>query len=469
MTNCENNAECIERLVLIAFLDSNNNGTKDIGENYINLGNFVYNINNSGTPIYGNSNNGDFYIFDSNTNNTYNLSYIIYPNYSPYFSSQSTYNNITIPAGSGANVYYFPITQIQPYNDLEIQIISWGSPRPGFSYNNVIRYKNKGLQSIPSGTITFSKDPVVSINAISIAGTTATATGFTYDFTNLAPNEQREMVINLQVPTIPTVNLGAVLTNSASIEPTSGDAVPSDNTTTLSQIVVGSYDPNEKTEAHGGRIAINDFTSNDYLTYTIQFENTGTASAEFIRVEDLLDNSLDASSIVMLNSSHNYNLKRIGNKLIWNFYNINLPPSTSTSPISGHGFVQFKIKPTAGYLVGTIIPNKAEIYFDYNPPIETNVNTTEFVATLSKTNFNESIFALYPNPASNLITINLTNYSENIDTIIIYDLIGKQIKNMKNISSNNITLDISDIAKGVYLIETTTDSKLKEIKKLIIE
>jgi len=464
--DCTNNAQCPERLNLVAFLDENTNGIKDANENFFNYGNFVYNIN-SGVSIYANSNSGYFSIFDSNPTNSYNLSFAVNSNLTSYYSSTSTYSNITLPTGSGTTTYYFPVTLIQPYNDLKVSLLPYGSPRPGFTYQNWISYRNNGFQNI-NGTITFVNNPLVTITSISQTGTTPTSNGFTYNFTNLAPNEARWFTVTMQVPTIPTVNLGDVITNSVTITPLTGDAFPDDNQMSLSQIVVGSYDPNDKTEAHGGKIDIDDFTSNDYLTYTIQFENTGTANAEFIRVEDFLDASLNPSSIEMLGSSHAYNMRRIGNQLIWNFYNINLPP-TSINPTGSHGFIQFKIKPTAGFTLGDIIPNKAFIYFDYNPPIITNEFQTEFVQSLKTTDFDSSNFVLYPNPTNSNINVSLLNSSEAINSVEIHDLLGKKIKEVINSSSNDVNIDVSDLSKGVYLVQITTQSDLKITKKLIIQ
>ena len=466
-TSCANNGQCADNITLVAFVDSNNDGIKDLNENVFTNGSFVYDLNNSGTPSYGNANNGSFLIFDNNPANTYNLSFTVNSNFATYYNSSINYSNITIPAGSGSTTYYFPVTQIQSYNDLKVSIIPIGQPRPGFSYANVVRFKNNGTQTI-NGTITYEKDVLVTITSISQTGTLSNSNGFTYNFTNLLPNEEQSIVVTLQVPTIPTINLGDLITNSVGIIPLTGDIFPYDNQMSLSQIVVGSYDPNDKTETHGGKIDIDDFTSNDYLTYTIQFENTGTANAEFVRVEDFLDASLNPSSIEMLGSSHAYNMRRIGNQLIWNFYNINLPP-TSINPTGSHGFIQFKIKPTAGFALGDIIPNKAFIYFDYNPPIITNEFQTEFVQSLKTTDFDSSNFVLYPNPTNSNINVSLLNSSEAINTIEIHDLLGKKIKEVLNSSSNDVNIDVSDLSKGIYLVQITTQSDLKITKKLIIQ
>lgn len=467
MYDCTNNAQCPESIGLIAFLDTNNNGTKDNGEPDFTEGNFVYDINDSGTPVYATSNNGNFYIFENNPANSYDLSYAINPALSAYFSVSATYSNITVPTGSGSTAYYFPITQLQPYNDLEVYIIPMGAPRPGFVYHNLIHYRNKGFQTVSSGTVSFTNSATVTVTAVSQSGITTLPNGFSYDFTNLAPNETRTIQVSMLVPTIPTVNLGDFITNSATVNPTAGDASPANNAASITQTVIGSYDPNDKMEEHGPRIFFDDFTANDYLTYTIRFENTGTAAAEFIRIEDTLAAGLNASSLVVLDASHPVDVRRIGNQLIWNFYNINLPP-TLTNPTQSHGYVRFKVKPTAGYNVGTTILNRAEIYFDYNPPIITNVFETEFVDVLGLSDFSFVDFTLVPNPAQTVFSIGLNASGEGIKNIGIYSILGNLIKAIPADGLTEMNVDVSGISKGIYLVEVITENNLRMTKKLVI-
>ncbi len=468
LVNCENNGQCAESLVLNAFLDANNNGVKDTGEVAFNNGAFEYQINDSTTVLHGNTNNGIYTIFDTNSANSYDISYAVNPELTGYYSATTTLSNITIPTGSGSHTYYFPVTELQPYNDIEIQVTLYGAPpRPGFAYLNSIRYRNKGMATVASGTIAFTKDNDVSILSVSESGTVSSATGFSYDFTNLLPGEQRYFQVTMQVPTIPTIHLGDIFTNTATITPVIGDAIATDNASSLSQVVVGSYDPNDKSEAHGGKIGIDAFSADDYLTYTIQFENTGTANAEFIRVEDMLDAGLDAESVVMLNASHNYNMRRMGNHLVWHFYDINLPTATA-NPLLSHGFVQFKVKPTAGFGVGTIIPNAASIYFDYNPPIVTEAYQTEFVESLATTTFNAGDFYISPNPSHTLVQIGIQNSNQVISKIEIHDLLGKSIPVKESFHSNQATINVSQLSKGMYFVTIITDSNQKVTKKLMV-
>jgi hypothetical protein len=467
LSDCTNTGQCAEAFVLNAFFDNNNNGVKDGGEADFNYGNFVYQVNDSKNNQYGNSNSGNYYIFDANPTNLYDIHFDVNSNFTGYYSCTTSYSNITLPDGSGSNFLSFPVTVLQNYTDAKIILYPIGQPRPGFVHSVAVNYVNNGSVTIPNGTITFTKDPLVTITNISQTGTVATPTGFTYDFTNLQPGEFRSFYVTMQVPTIPTVNLGDILTSTASLEPIIGDVVPSDNNASLAQMVAGSYDPNDKSESHGGKIGLDMFTNNDYLYYTIQFENTGTASAEFIRIEDVLDSNLDETTFEMIRASHTVNTARDGNQLTWHFYNINLPPTVS-QPTQSHGYVYFRIKPKAGYAVGDIIPNSAAIYFDYNPPIVTNTFNTEFFETLGNSNFTATEFQLYPNPASTNVHI-IQNNNENLESIRFYDVSGKTIKQIGNMAPTEVNVDISALAKGVYFVEITTENKLKQIKKLIIQ
>ena len=466
MVNCENNAECAESLALVAFFDSNNNGTKESDEVDFNHGNFIYQLNDSGNNLYGTSNNGLYYIFDSNPTNSYDISFAVNTGLTAYYSSVVSHNNITLPVGSGATTLYFPIANPLPHVDAQINLSPIGQPRPGFQYINGITYRNLGSQTIASGTLNYSHQSNVSISSISQFGTTITANGFTYSFTNLAPFEIRYIQVELLVPTIPTVNLGDLVTNNATIQ-ISSDIDLSNNSSSLTQTIVGSYDPNDKMESHGGKIVHSTFTSNDYLYYTVQFENTGTASAEFIRITDLLDVQLDVNSFEMITASHPVNTRREGNQLTWHFYNINLPP-TSSDPTGSHGFVHFRIKPKTGYALGDIIPNTASIYFDYNPAIVTNQFDTEFVQALGNTSFSNNEFNLYPNPAKGIVHIT-QNSNQIIENIHFYDVTGKTIKSILNVNNFQTNIDISALAKGIYFVEITAENHIKQTKKLIIK
>ena len=451
---------------LNAFIDANGNGIQDTGEQNFRLGNYNYQINNNGV-VHNVYSWDSYYLYESNPATTYNLTYTVLSQYAPYYVCTAAYPTVTVAAGSGITTYNFPITAI-PYNDVAVYLYRYLPPRPGFSYYNYIAYRNNGTQTIPSGTLTFSKPSAVSISGINQTGTVSNATGFSYNFTNLLPNEYRYFWVKMQVPTIPTVALGQQLTSSAQVNFTGTDAFPLNNTATLIQTIVGSYDPNDKTEAHGGTILHSSFTSNDYLTYTINFENTGTANAINVKVVDVLDPKLDETSVKMIDASAAFSLDRIANTLTWKFNGIDLPPSSSSSETIGHGHITFQVKPKPGYLVGDVIPNFANIYFDFNPAIVTNTNTTVFVQALGVDEFENIDFMFSPNPASESVLIELKNETDHIKQVNVIDLTGRVIQTTMFSSSLNFeNININTLNTGTYFLEVTSDSNKRVIKKFI--
>lgn len=448
---------------LNAFIDTNANGIQDGTEKNFTQGKFQYQLN-SGVMHDVISSFGTLYLYETNPANIYNISYVLPDNGCPsqYTLTTSSYTNLSVTEGSGVLTYNFPITTV-PCSDLAVFVTNYSAaPRPGFIYQNYVTYSNYGNQTIASGTINFNKDTALKITAISQAGTTLTTNGFSFNFTNLLPNETRKILVSMQVPTIPTIALGNLLTNSATITIPVGDAIPENNSSSISQTIIGSWDPNDIVESHGEKILHSSFTTNDYLTYTIQFENTGTASAINIKVNNILNTKLDESSIKMVASSSSYVLDRVGKTLNWNFDGINLPPSIANTT-TGKGYIVFQVKPKAGYAISDIIPSVANIYFDFNPAIVTNTWKTEFTTTLATNQFENADFVVYPNPTKNKVNIALKNNLHTIDAVIVNDILGKTILT-KNVKNQNTEVDLSNFSNGVYFVKIKANGNEKIVK-----
>ena len=454
--------QCNDFIEVQAFLDANNNGTIDAGEEFFTNGEFVYQVNNSGPFTNVISPLGKYKIYPNTNTDLYDVNYVINSQYNSYLSSSINYNDISIASSTSTNLYYFPITIANPYSDVSVNIVGVTQPRPGFTYKNRIIYKNNGV-STTSGTISFTKDTDVTITSISNASAITNSTGFTLDYNNLLPQESRFVDVVMSVPNIPTVNLGDLLTNSVSISSSVTDIDLLNNTSSLNQVVVGSYDPNDKMESHGETININSFTNDDYLYYTIRFQNTGSANAINIEIQDLLNSQLNLSTLRMVGSSHDYTLVREGNQLTWSFVGINLPSILQSVELS-QGFVTFKIKPNPGYAVNDMIPNTAEIYFDFNPAIITNTFQTTFVNPLSNENFLLNEITIYPNPTNNILNINYGTSAIDIKSVQIHDMLGKIVYQSQ---SKVETIDLSNFNSGIYLLDITTESNGKITKKLI--
>lgn len=459
--------QCSDKLELYAFVDSNENGIKDDGEKSFANGSFNLDKNNSGETSSVYSPIGNYNLFDGNPSNVYDISYLIQSEFASYYSCLTSYDDLAIAIGSGAQAIHFPVVLTQPFNDVSVTIATMAPPRPGLTYQNKIAYKNNGVLGA-SGTITFTKDAKTSITEISQPGSVMISDGFIYNFTDLGPNETRSLIVTFSVPAPPEVNLDDILTNFVAISAPSGDVNLANNTFSNPQVVVNSYDPNMVIESHGEMIDINTFSANEYLYYTIYFQNTGTASAIQVTIEDALDSKLDQNSVVMLDSSHDYNVERKQSLLKWTFDYIMLPGQLEDDALS-KGYVFFKVKVKPGFAAGDIIPNAADIFFDSNLPITTNTFHTIFYDSLGSANFDNSDLVVYPNPARHHVTVKLSDDNDSLASVAVYDLIGKLVSKIDAAQSTQTEIDVSGFANGIYLIEIATQNDKRLVRKLVVE
>lgn len=134
---------------------------------------------------------------------------------------------------------------------------------------------------------------------------------------------------------------------------------------------IGSFDPNDKQAFPRGLGPSHTITSGTDLEYFIRFQNTGTDTAFNVVIRDTLPHSLDVNSLQQGASSHHYELDILSpNILKFTFADIMLPDS-NVNEAASHGFVKFRLKQRPGNIPGTVIANRAGIYFDFNEPVIT--------------------------------------------------------------------------------------------------
>ncbi len=457
-----------------AFLDLNNDGVFNGADTPFTNGFFTYEMNNDGSPTTVNATYGGFNIFSYDDANTYDITLSTNEGYeSCYTISTSTFDDVSVAVGNTV-IIDIPVIEQSQCEDLGVYLIPSASPRPGFDYYNYLVIENEGFSTIDSGTVTFINDPQVNYLGVFYPSSdiviTPNANGLTLDFVDLEPGETKSVWIEMNVPA--TINLGEFLTNTATYTTAADDIVVDNNTSVLSQEVIGSYDPNDIAESHGPEIVYEDFvTTNEYLYYTVRFQNVGTAEAINVRIENTIDPLLDISTLEVLQSSHSEVLKVIDNQLTWYFDDINLPAESQDADGS-NGYVYYKIKPTAGYAIGTIIPNTAEIYFDFNAAVITNTFTTEFIApvlSVEEFNLNNTTFTLSPNPADNTVNITLPSVLNINANVTIYDIQGKRLMN-KVFEKNtlDLQLNVESLQSGMYFVKLKTNTS-ETIKRLVVK
>ncbi|MFC4739233.1 T9SS type A sorting domain-containing protein [Flavobacterium ponti] len=375
-----------------------------------------------------------------------------------YFNISPTSFVANFPTQTSPLNQDFCVTANGVHHDVEVTIIPTNQARPGFDANYTIIYKNKGNQ-IENGAVTLDfNDAVLYLVSANPTTNNQQSTTLTWNYTNLLPLEIRtiDVVFNVNSPTeTPAVNIGDFLNYSSSITPLTTDEFVFDNTSTLNQTVVGSYDPNDKTCVEGTTVGPD--MIGQYVHYVIRFENTGTYPAENIVVKDMIDlTKFDVNTLIPLHSSHDFVTRINGNKVEFIFEGINLPFDNANND----GYVAFKIKTKSNLVVGDTFSNDANIYFDYNFPITTNTFTTT-IAALKVTDFDFGThFTLYPNPVKDVLSFQ-SKGNVTINSIEIYNTLGQIVLAVPNAIS---TVDVSNLQSGNYFVKVNTNFGVSNTK-----
>lgn len=394
--------------------------------------------------------NGDFVNYLSSLGNNITLTPIPESDYFDVSPTSATTNFTTLGNEEEIN---FCLTPLALYNDLEVVVFPNTDAIPGFSSTYTLLFKNKGTSTLSGELLFYFNEDFLHYVSSSIPTSTINSNNLTWQFSDLQPFEQREIeiIFTLNTPTDPNYPLNAndILTFSAEITSSETDETPTDNNFVLNQIVVNSFDPNDKIALEGHLIQQENIGG--FLTYRIRFENTGTYLATNIIIKDEIDISkLDLSSFQFLTSSHNCRVNIENNTVEFIFENINLPFDDENND----GYVVFKIKTINTLEIGDTILNDADIYFDYNFPISTNT----FDVTISNLNIDdiedqEEVVFLYPNPVMDNFNIESELHIQKIE---IYDIMGRILSSQSN--SNN-QYNVSQLVKGTYFVKIFLDGK----------
>ncbi len=278
---------------------------------------------------------------------------------------------ITIAGGTPA-VVNFADTSSVPL-DLRITMGS-GVARPGFSFQYGINVKNLTPASSGVITITMEFDPLLQFQSSDPAPTSVNGNTLTWQQTTLFAWQQRNITINFLVPADPG-QLGTVLVSSAAVTSANADGNLDNNSASNFRVITGAFDPNDKLAyTSSGSWSEFDPGEDDWIDYTIRFQNTGTDTAFHVVITDTISPDLDPGSIQIGAGSHPFTWQlRDEGTLKFYFANILLPDSNANEPES-HGFVSFRIRPhdPQNLQAGDQIVNTANIFFDFNPPVITD-------------------------------------------------------------------------------------------------
>ena len=351
-----------------AFYDINFDGVKNANEIFAD--NITISVTQGGSDVRTLTKNGEFAI--PQDTGYYAARVVDQQHYTVLPAVHNGYNY----AGYAGDSVTFALQPVANQYDLSVNIIPTSAVRIGSKMQYRLEFKNSGTMVANNARLRFIKSGKAIITATNPAYSTISGDTLTWNLNTIDPAYHGIIQVEALMGIPPVANFNDSLYTQAIITQSDVDVRPFNDTMKLRQLVTGSYDPNDKTETHGGYLSPAQVTNGEYLNYVIRFQNTGNDTAFKVVIRDTLENNFDYSSLQMIASSHNYTLTITdNNKLEWKFDNILLADS-NTNEKASHGFIAFRIKPNPSVTTGTVLKNLSDIYFDFNPPVRTNNTQT---------------------------------------------------------------------------------------------
>ncbi|MFM2226166.1 MAG: hypothetical protein RJA07_2368 [Bacteroidota bacterium] len=451
----------------IAYVDANNNCTKDAGEALV--------ANQTLTIMPGNIK------VNTDDNGAYSV-YLKSGSYTITHNANAVYTKSTCMNGYGFtisgvnqtfNLRNYALTILQNKPDLKV-LASTTALRRGFKNKYYFKVSNNGALAASNVTleISFPNSIIVKsadVNWASVSNITG-GKKYVWNISSLNVNQHFYLTVNDSVDL--ASNLDDMIDVFAEAKLSSGtDVDASDNSVHDINKIVGSIDPNDLIAYPTGDGEQHIIQASQPITYKVRFQNVGNTAAQFVRIEIPISSQLDETSIRNISSSHHYTYSVNENNVIFIFDQINLPDS-GANMANSNGFVQFTISPIADILEGALIKQKASIIFDYNDAMITN-EVFHTIFTKEKISVDEPMgtLILYPNPTNGWLNIqalqkNITVEKPILLKILVMDVLG-QIIVEKDVMDSKLNLDFTKLSIGQYLLKAV-DNKGKSYSEQFI-
>jgi uncharacterized repeat protein (TIGR01451 family) len=327
-----------------------------------------------------------------------------------------------------------------------------GAARPGFPFSYTIRARNLSPQLSGALTFTMTFDPQLVFDNASIVPNSVAGNILTWELPEI--NAFGAQQINVQFTVPAATPLGTVLSGTFNVASDLNDVALGNNTVDLSHVVVGSYDPNNKIATTSTRASEELYFINEdeWIDYTIHFQNTGTDTAINVTITDTLPATLDMGTFQQSVASHPFTVSFKPDRIIsWQLDNIMLPDS-ATDEAGSQGLVKFRIRPQQPLVSGTAIENIANIYFDFNEPVitEPSVLTADFSTGIEESD--ATSITITPNPADERIAIRST---EPLGQVEIWGTDGRLLLTHA-MNGTFLQIAVGTFAPGMYVVRSVT-------------
>ncbi|MEM1323848.1 MAG: T9SS type A sorting domain-containing protein [Bacteroidota bacterium] len=351
------------------FRDDNQNGIKDSTE--VGLPSIKVSLNDGSILTYTDS-NGNYLLSSLQDSNEVWISQLpAHWQASPTDTLSIVFDSLTYDS-SGIN---FGLYADPEKTDLSIQLEALGSARLGRPAGYLLHYQNRSIRPVDA-QITLSRPDFIEHNNSLPPLSLQEPDQWLWDISQLQPFQQGSIHLtdSLQVD---VALLRDTLLRIATILPDSSDVSPDDNRDTSLQIISGPYDPNDIQVTPECGFGAGFRSGEKKLDYRIRFQNIGNDTAFNVLVSTTLDAALAPESFELVSTSHPAAISVEEGIVTAFFENIQLPDSL-TDPVGSNGFIKFRIALASSTLPGVTVRKKAQIYFDFNPPITTNTSRFSF-------------------------------------------------------------------------------------------
>ena len=110
-----------------------------------------------------------------------------------------------------------------------------------------------------------------------------------------------------------------------------------------------------------------------------------------------------------------------------------------------------------------VYKNGSNILSEMNQSIDNLLNSKKGVVKVDEVK-------IYPNPASNTVTISYAIQQNEKASLTLYDIVGNEVRQVDLSSQNtNVSFSVADLITGVYIYKYEISGRVVSTGKLVIE
>ncbi len=352
----------------------------------------------------------------------------------------------------------FCVQAAQTVNDLNVAISANNQPTLEGGAGYSIVYENAGTTP-QNAIITYTyNDAKLNFLTANPAPTSQTSGSITWDLGVLNPLNSGAIYVSFSVPGSPSNEIGDALDFTASIEPIAGDVTPNDNTFNLTDFIETEPFAPLYNGSQPEQILLEE--ADQYLYFSVGFNNftSQQVANAVVYFSSSTSTNINMETVQVMAASNP--VQTLYAEGVFYFYmnDINLPPTLNPSGGEQQGHITFRFKPVDGIEAGDRVQFQPQISLDGF--LTSAFTSVEYVTELGVEDISvtKTAISLYPNPTTGNITISAT---ETIQDISVYALTGQLLKTKTNLQQTEVTLNMEDLAAGIYFASVKTESEEK--------